>query len=66
MTKKEQEKGIKQRLALIEIVFGIVRMGGHYNKYLTTLSQNERNELAEAWDKQSHVPVGVMFNRPNF
>lgn len=66
MTEEEQKKGIRQRLLLFETVCNIIMLGGDYNNYLTTLPEEERKELAEAWDKQSHVPVGVMFNRPKF
>ena len=62
MSKKEQE--IQERCTFAMLVVAMI--GGGLNEFVKDLDEASIKELARIWDKHCHVPVGVMFNRPEF
>ena len=62
MSKQEQE--IQERCTFAMLVVAMI--GGGLNEFVKDLDEESIKELARIWDKHCHVPVGVMFNRPEF
>ena len=54
----------KERVAFASLVAHLVR--GEMHELLKDAPVGVCEELGRIWDAQSHVPVGVLFQRPKF
>ena len=44
----------------------MVVASGKVNDFLKTCDQETRTEFGRIWDQEKSVPVGTLFNRPNW
>ena len=54
----------KERIAFASLVVHLVR--GEMHDLLQDAPVGVCEELGRIWDAQSHVPVGILFQRPKF
>ena len=61
---ERQEELIMERCTFAMLV--MIVAGGSVEDFLKTCDQETRNEYGRIWDAQKAVPVGILFNRPNW
>ena len=61
---ERQEELIMERCTFALLV--MIVAGGNVEDFLKTCDQETRNEYGRIWDAQKAVPVGILFNRPNW
>ena len=61
---KRQEELIEERCVFAMLV--MIVSSGSVEEFLQTCDQETRNEYGRIWDAWKAVPVGILYNRPNW
>lgn len=64
VTEPERQELIMERCTFAMLV--AIVASGNVADFLKTCDQETRNEYGRIWDAQKAVPVGILFDRPNW
>ena len=64
VTDPEKQNLIMDRCTFAMLV--VIVASGNVEDFLKTCNQEARNDFGRIWDEQKAVPVGILFNRPNW